>query len=273
MSSAVALLSNIGRPSDASLGAPVVARPVADPAASTKPGAVQPVRTPLTTDQASSLIGNALERVTGEKPKPETVAILTAQWAHETGHGASMFNYNFAGIKGTGPTGLTVSQRTREGYGSSERTITDNFRAYRTAEEGAHDYVSLLQSRFPGAFEAARSGDPAATVHALKKEGYFTGDEVAYTRSVTQLAQQIGPTSLQFTNTELPTLPLDYAMGFGSVHASAGALASADPLASLAGAGATPFVGTAAFTDNITRAALRIMSAPTDDHDRARSIT
>ena len=55
MSSAVALLSNIGRPSDASLGAPVVARPVADPAASTKPGAVQPVRTPLTTDQASSI--------------------------------------------------------------------------------------------------------------------------------------------------------------------------------------------------------------------------
>jgi hypothetical protein len=273
MSSAVALLTNVGRPSDASLGAPVVARPLADPAASAKSGVVQAVRTPLNTEQASALIGGALERVTGEKPKPETVAILTAQWAHETGHGASMFNYNFAGIKGAGPSGLSVSQRTREGYGSSERTITDNFRAYRTAEEGAHDYVSLLQSRFPGALEAARSGDPAATVHALKREGYFTGDEVAYTRSVTQLAQQIGPASLQFSNTELPALPLDYVSRLGSAHASAGALGSADALASFGGSGTTPFVGTAAFTDNITRAALRIMSAPTEDHDRARSIT
>jgi hypothetical protein len=267
MPSAVALLPNVGRPSEASLGAPVVARPLTDPAASGKPGVVRPVRTPLTTDQASSLIGDALERVTGEKPKPETVAILTAQWAHETGHGASMFNYNFAGIKGAGPSGLSVSQRTREGYGSSERTITDNFRAYRTAEEGAHDYVSLLKSRFPGAFEAARGGDPAATVHALKQEGYFTGDEVAYTRSVTQLAQQIGPASLRFPSGELPVLPLDYASELGAVHASTGATAS------FAAAGGTPFVNAAAFTDNITRAALRIMSAPTEDQDRARSIT
>ncbi len=270
---AVVLLPNLSRPSDASLGAPVVARTVTDPAANTKPGVVQPVRTPLSTDQASSLIGDAIERVTGEKPKPETVAILTAQWAHETGHGASMFNYNFAGIKGAGPTGLSVSQRTREGYGSSERTITDNFRAYRTAEEGAHDYVSLLKSRFPGAFEAARSGDPGATVHALKKEGYFTGDEVAYTRSVTQLAQQIGPASLQFSNAELPALPLDYVSGLGSVHASNGAPASLGAFASLGGAGSTPFVDTAAFTDNITRAALRIMSAPTEAPERARSST
>ncbi|HTQ06249.1 MAG TPA: glucosaminidase domain-containing protein [Polyangiaceae bacterium] len=267
MTSAVALLPNLNRPSDVSLAAPVVARPVNDASATARPGLVQPVRTPLTTDQASSLIGNALERVTGEKPKPETVAILTAQWAHETGHGASMFNYNFAGIKGAGPTGLSVSQRTREGYGSSERTITDNFRAYQTAEEGARDYVSLLKSRFPGAFEAAKSGDPTATVHALKQEGYFTGDEVAYTRSVTQLAQQIGPASLQFTNTELPALPVDYASGLGSVHASSGALAS------LVGSGGTPAVDTATFTDNIMRAALNVMSAPTEDQDRARSIT
>lgn len=267
MPSAVGLLPNMNRPSDVSLGAPVVARPASGP---TKPGVVEPVRTPLTTEQASSLIGGALERVTGEKPKPETVAILTAQWAHETGHGASMFNYNFAGIKGTGPTGLSVSQRTREGYGSSERTITDNFRAYQTAEEGAHDYVSLLKSRFPGAFEAAKSGDPAATVHALKQEGYFTGDEVAYTRSVTQLAQQIGPASMQFTSPELPALPVDYASNPGGVHASAGALAS---LSSGFGSGGSPFVDPSAFTENIMRAALRIMSAPTDEQDRARSIT
>jgi Mannosyl-glycoprotein endo-beta-N-acetylglucosaminidase len=266
MSSAIALLPNLSRPSDVSLGAPVVARPVTSTTSSDRAGVVQAVRTPLTTDQASSLISDALEHVTGEKPKPETVAILTAQWAHETGHGASMFNYNFAGIKGSGPTGLSVVQRTREGYGSSERTTTDNFRAYQTAEDGARDYVSLLQARFPGALQAAQAGDPAATVHALKQAGYFTGDEAVYTRSVTDLARQVGPASLNFTGASLPTLPLDYAAGF-SVRGAAGANSGSGA------AGSSPFVDSAAFSDNILRAALRVMSAPTEEQDRARSPT
>ena len=270
MSSAVALIPGLGRPTESALEPPAraagsfsVATP--DASAAERPGVVQAVRTPLTAEQASTLIGDALEHVTGEKPKPETVAILTAQWAHETGHGASMFNYNFAGIKGTGPTGLSVAQRTREGWGTSERTITDNFRAYRTAEEGARDYVSLLKSRFPGALDAAQTGDPAATVHALKQAGYFTGDEGAYTRSVTQIARQVGPASLEFASASadsLPTLPLDYAQGF-AVRGAAGSDA----------AGTTPFVASADFSDHVLRAALRILASPTDEQERAKALT
>jgi hypothetical protein len=257
MSSAVALVPGMSRPIeasfDAALGQP---RGVAGPSAAERPGVVAAVRTPVSADQASSLIAGALEHATGEKPKPETVAILTAQWAHETGHGASMYNYNFAGIKGSGPTGLSVMQRTREGSGANERTIVDNFRAYQTAEEGARDYVGLLKARFPGALEAAQQGDPAGTVHALKQAGYFTGDEAAYTRSVTQIARQIGPVDLAFTSESLPTLPVDYAHGFGAGGAAQG------------GPGGLPFVDTAAFSDNILRAALRIMSAPAEDADQ-----
>jgi hypothetical protein len=269
MSSAVALIPGLGRPTESALvqapragGAFSLAAADGSPAA--RPGVVAPVRTPLTAEQASSLIGDALEHVTGEKPKPETVAILTAQWAHETGHGASMFNYNFAGIKGSGPSGLSVAQRTREGSGANERTITDNFRAYRTAEEGARDYVSLLKSRFPGALAAAQTGDPAATVHALKQAGYFTGDEGAYTRSVTQIARQVGPDSLRFASfspAALPTLPLDYVQGFAA-HGAAGDAA-----------GASPFVATADFSDHVLRAALRILAAPTDEQERAKALT
>ena len=270
MSSAVALIPGLSRPTESTLVQPSRASgsfavSVADASAAERPGVVEPVRTPLTAEQASSLIGDALEHVTGEKPKPETVAILTAQWAHETGHGASMFNYNFAGIKGAGPSGLSVAQRTHEGYGASERTITDNFRAYRSAQEGARDYVSLLKSRFPGALAAAQTGDPAATVHALKQAGYFTGDESAYTRSVTQLARQVGPASLEFASSStaaLPTLPLDYAQGF-AVHRTAPGDA----------AGTTPFVATADFSDHVLRAALRILAAPTDEQERAKALT
>lgn len=149
---------------------------------------VQPTRTRLDASQASTALASAYRRVVGEDPSPETVKILTAQWAHETGHGASMFNYNFGGIKGAGPEGLSVAQRTREGWGRNETTIVDNFRAYRTAEEGATDYVRLLVRRFPQAIESARDKDPQSFVRALKARGYFTGDEAAYTRSIVALS-------------------------------------------------------------------------------------
>jgi hypothetical protein len=149
---------------------------------------VAAVRTRLDSGQASAALGDAYRNVFGEAPRPETLKILTAQWAHETGNGASMFNYNFGGIKGASPEGLSVAQRTREGFGANEQTIVDNFRAYRTAEDGATDYVRLLARRFPAALDAARAGDPQGFVRALKASGYFTGSEVAYTRSIVALS-------------------------------------------------------------------------------------
>lgn len=148
------------------------------------------VRTQLSAGQAQEALRAAWQNVTGEPPSDKTLALITAQWAHETGGGASMYNYNFAGIKGAGPSGLSVSQHTREGYGASERRIVDNFRAYRSAEEGATDYVQLLRRRFPDAVEGARQGDPAAFVRGLKSRGYFTGHEGTYLNSVSSIASR-----------------------------------------------------------------------------------
>lgn len=148
-------------------------------------------RTPITTDTAKAAIAKAYRQLTGEMPSESTSAILTAQWAHETGRGASMFNYNFGGIKGVGPSGTTVAQRTREGYGDTERRIVDNFRAYASVDEGAKDYVHLLLSRYGSAMEAARRGDPSGFVRGLKERGYFTGDPAAYERSIASLTHQI----------------------------------------------------------------------------------
>lgn len=255
MPSAVALQPAASLPREPLAGPSVAGRrTLGEGAKSARAGVVAPVRTPLTPEQAGGLIAGALERQTGEPPSKETVAILTAQWAHETGRGASMFNYNFAGIKGTSPAGLSVMQRTREGYGASERTITDGFRAYRTAEEGADDYVSLLKRRFPAALDAAQAGDPAGCVRALKQAGYFTGDEVAYTRSVTQMAREFAPDSLDFAPANLPALPVDYA-----------ALADARDFGARLSTGSTPFVNDAAMSDHILRAALRILAAPDED--------
>jgi len=254
MPSAVALLPTAIEPRESLASAGIAGAPkLADAAKSERAGVVAAVRTPLKPEEARSLIAGALERMTGEPPSKEQVAILTAQWAHETGRGASMYNYNFAGIKGTSPAGLSVMQRTREGYGATERTITDNFRAYRTAEEGADDYVALLKRRFPAALDAAKSGDPAGCVHALKQAGYFTGDEVAYTRSVTQMARELAPESLDFATPNLPTLPVDYAAFADARDFGAGVAAG------------TPFVHDAAMSDHILQAALRILAAPAKD--------
>lgn len=152
---------------------------------------VRAARTQLTSEQARDALGQAWAERFGTAPRQETTAILTAQWAHETGNGRSMFNYNFGGIKGTGPSGLSVAQRTKEGWGPSERTIVDKFRAYQTPSEGAADYLSLLSRRYPRAVEAADQGDPAKFVRELKAGGYFTGNEASYVRSVSQRAAQL----------------------------------------------------------------------------------
>lgn len=227
------------------------------------PAIVPPARTRLDGTQASDALRSAWTHVTGEPPSEHTVAILTAQWAHETGNGASMYNYNFGGIKGTGPSGLSVSQRTKEGFGATEHTITDRFRAYRTAEEGATDYVKLLTQRFPEAVQAAKAGDPAGFVSGLKQRGYFTGDAGAYTRSVSSLTAQA------------------MTRGYGAVGSHLGELAApaelnlhATPIASqryedyVAGPQlSTPLIDALRIGDEISRAALRIVGQSTDRKD------
>lgn len=158
--------------------------------ASSRAERVEPTRTPLSAGEAARALAQAWENVEGEPPSPDTLAILTAQWSHETDRGRAMFNFNFGGIKGTSAQGLTTSLRTHEGFGENRRQIVDNFRAYSTATDGAADYISLLRRRYPEAVGAAKVGDAASFVGALKRRGYFTGDEVAYTRSVTRLASQ-----------------------------------------------------------------------------------
>ncbi|MFO0729132.1 MAG: glucosaminidase domain-containing protein [Myxococcota bacterium] len=146
-------------------------------------------KTPMSGSEAADALSKAWTKRYGTPPSKETLSILTAQWALETGHGKSMCNYNFGGIKGTGPSGLSASYKTKEGWGASEISITDRFRAYNSAEEGASDYLALLDRRYGNALDAARNGDAAGFVHGLKARGYFTGNEEVYTRNVVALSQ------------------------------------------------------------------------------------
>jgi hypothetical protein len=223
-------------------------------AAERGPTVVAATRTKLDGEQAAAALSRAYENVTGRPPSEKTLSLLTAQWAHETGRGASMFNFNFGGIKGVGPSGMSTAQRTREGWGETERVIVDKFRAYRTAEEGATDYVRLLAKRYPDAVQAAERGDAAGFVRGLKARGYFTGNEGAYLRSVQSLAtvaQERGFTAIGGAGSVL---------ALSARHVAAARPAPAAPAdAGLSEPDALQFVDAFAIADELGRAALRIL--------------
>ena len=222
------------------------------------PGLVPVVRTQLSAGQAQEALRAAWEKVTGDAPSDKTLALITAQWAHETGNGASMYNYNFAGIKGAGPGGLSVAQHTREGYGASERRIVDNFRAYSSAEEGATDYVQLLSRRFPEAVAGAQQGDPNAFVRGLKSRGYFTGQESAYLNNVASIASRYLGQPLDVQGGAPPTLDYRGAIGAGTPADLRGLYAQMVP-------SPDSFVDALTITDQINRAALRAFSAKPEE--------
>lgn len=230
--------------------------------------AVAATRTRLSVAEAGAALESAWSARFGAPPPAEAVAILTAQWSHETGGGSSMFNYNFGGIKGTGPSGLHVTQRTREGYGAHEVTIRDRFRAYQTAHEGAVDYVSLLERKYPKALGAAEQGDPARFVEELHSGGYFTGDKSAYTRSVSTKAAALLREGTFAPGVERPSAPrLEFspvrlAEGLGSAVRSPEGAPLVAASVSFGAIRHAPSVDLQTFTDHLAIAALRIAERP-----------
>jgi hypothetical protein len=229
---------------------------------------VAPTRTPLSGSQAADALQAAWQDTVGRPASPSTLSILVGQWAHETGRGSAMLNYNFGGIKGAAPGGTSTAYLTHEGSGASAVQVRDRFRAYDTPEAGASDYLSLLARRYPEALQAAERGDPAGFVQALKSRGYFTGDEAAYTKSVAALAQRAlasGFDALGAARAATPALGATPALAAPELALSASVL-EGGPLqdgAALAAAGLPqlpPGAYATAFADEVGRVEL-LMSA------------
>lgn len=137
-------------------------------------------RTPATRAEIRAAIARAEQRLTGGPARPGVVDLATAQACLETGSGRHMFNFNFGGIKGTGPSGMTASSATHEWEGGERVRTRARFRAYESLDEGAEDFLSLLHRRYAPAVDAAARGDVDGFAHALKAGGYFTGPEGRY---------------------------------------------------------------------------------------------
>lgn len=134
-------------------------------------------------------IAKAYENQTGKKPSQNVLDTLTAQASLETGSGSAMYNYNFGGIKGGAPgTNETAKLRTKEVYDGKEVEVRDGFRAYRSLDAGADDYVRLLRGKFGAAIEQAEKGSINGFAHALKEAHYYTADESKYASALNTLA-------------------------------------------------------------------------------------
>ncbi len=175
------------RPAHAPLSSPAAS----DPLRPAGPREVAPRHTRLDLPEARSTLAAAWRQKFGREPNDRTLAVLTSQWAMETGRGSAMMNFNFGGIKGTGPSGLTTAYRTFEGHDATRVEIKDHFRAYLSAQEGARDYLDVLQRRFPAALERAAEGDARGFVHELKTHGYFTGSETEYTKAIGSISREL----------------------------------------------------------------------------------
>lgn len=148
---------------------------------------VQAKRTALKPSEIKRSLADAYRRLHGHNIAPKTLDVLSAQVMNETALGTSMYNYNFGGIKGASPEGLTARYGTREVLGGETRHIVDGFRAYGSSTAGATDYLSFLERKYPRAMEAAEKGDVDGFVAHLKAGHYFTADETQYAAAVKNL--------------------------------------------------------------------------------------
>ncbi len=136
--------------------------------------------TPVSRGELRASIARAFEKVRGHVASEATLDILTAQASLETANGSKMNNFNFAGIKGHGPTGATAKYKTFEVIDGKQIHIVDGFRAYDSLEQGAVDYVNVLGARFGKALGRAELGDVTGFAHELKASGYYTASEDSY---------------------------------------------------------------------------------------------
>jgi hypothetical protein len=151
-------------------------------------------RTAASMSEIRAALGRALQSATGKAPSPRALDVLSAQVSLETAHGGQMFNFNFGGIKGVSPRGETANTMTREVVDGQSVHVSQGFRAYRSLDEGARDYVSVLQARFPGALSQAMAGDVGGFAHALKQAHYYTAPEREYAAGLQAQVGGVGGT-------------------------------------------------------------------------------
>jgi hypothetical protein len=180
--------------------------------------------TSVTSLEVAAALRAAWTKLLGTPPTNESLAVLLAQSALETGHWKHSYCFNLGNAKATaswegdfcfypadeivteaqaaqafaeraprtdGVAGHNV-ELTRLKNGMVQVTLHADhpwcrFRAFASLADGAEDYLGLLHKRFAKAWPAIESGDPVRFVHTLRELRYFTASIERYLPPLQQL--------------------------------------------------------------------------------------
>ena len=153
--------------------------------------------TPLTKEVAACTLRTAYKNIMGEYPSLDSLAILYAQTALESGNfQKGLWNANWGNIKrlsGIKYTSFKCSEvldgKNQWFYPYHPQTF---FSAWDTVEEGAVAYLSFLKNRkrYAAAWQEMVAGNTIKYVVCLKQSGYFTADLTQYLKGVVSLTEE-----------------------------------------------------------------------------------
>lgn len=167
----------------------------------------KPLETPLTEAEATYALREAFYRIYKKYPSINTLAILFAQTALETGRWKSIHNYNFGHLKrsfipanegmkftmfATGENLWNPLLKKTEYKWFTPPHYQTAFRSYKTAVDGAEDYIRLVsqRQRYIKAWQAVLKGDAKAYSYALYDAGYYTANPDNYTKAVVSITDE-----------------------------------------------------------------------------------
>lgn len=157
---------------------------------------VPTVRTTYTKSQVVAGFVDGWTKQFGKIPTKESIGVLYAQNALETGGTAAMWNNNIGNVK-------FVPSANPENDNDIEYMMLANvweivngqkiifqpphqatwFRSFPTLGDGVSQHFNFLKNhRYKTAWTAVESGNPAAFAHLLKIAGYYTASEADYVR-------------------------------------------------------------------------------------------
>lgn len=192
-------------------------------------------KTNVTPQQMALALYQAYWTYFNSPPSKDTVRVLLAQWALETGWGKSMWCYNVGNAKSREGDGYdycffkcneilarSVAERLLQEdpehvqistYRPDDTCIVwflpkhlwCRFRAFKTLEDGVYDHLKMVVRTFDRAWPYAVAGDPEGYCQALKEQKYFTADLSVYTETLKAVFNKLD--SLEVPNDH--TLPLE----------------------------------------------------------------
>lgn len=141
--------------------------------------------TQLAPTEAAGALSDGYLKVTGRRPTWAILLLLIAQSALETGNWQFIHNFNFGNVRGESPDGLYTSFKAGEVENGKEVTLEagdprNKFRAYRTAADGAADYIRALRDK-PHWWAGLHTGTIDGFIKGLTTyPAYFTANATRY---------------------------------------------------------------------------------------------